>query len=59
MMQLKLDTWNADIEALSGSTCNATTRVRNSTNKQIESLKSKLAAAWEKIEMSACVQRTD
>jgi len=58
-MQTKLDTWNAEIEALSGSTCSATPEVRRSVSRQIEILNSKLALAWKKIELSPDVQRAD
>lgn len=58
-MQAKLDGWNAEIETLSGSTCNAAPEFRSSVNRQLEILNSKLAGAWKKIEQSPDAQRAD
>jgi hypothetical protein len=58
-MQAKLDGWNIEIETLTARACEVTTKIRNRNNKQIELLKSKLAVAWKKIELSSCVQRAD
>jgi hypothetical protein len=58
-MQAKLDGWNFEIETLTARAGEVTTDIRNRNNEQIESLKSKLAVAWKKIELSGCVQRAD
>lgn len=58
-MQTKLDTWNAEIETLSGSSCTTTPELRSTIGRQIDTLQSKLAIAWQKIELAPDAQRAD
>jgi uncharacterized coiled-coil DUF342 family protein len=49
-MQAKLEEWNAEIDTLSARAGEARADVRSEINEQIESLKTKQAAARQKIE---------
>jgi len=49
-MQAKLEQWNAEIDTLTAKAGEVKADVRNEYNEQIESLKSKQAAARQKIE---------
>ena len=49
-MQAKLDEWNAEIDMLTGKAGEVTADVRIEYNEQIKSLKTKQAAARQKIE---------
>ena len=49
-MQAKLEEWNADIDTLTAKANEVSADIRSEYNEQIESLKSKQAAARQKIE---------
>jgi uncharacterized coiled-coil DUF342 family protein len=49
-MQAKLEEWNTEIDTLTAKAVDVTADVKNEYNEQIESLKTKQAAARQKIE---------